>query len=210
MLSFLGMVCLLPRDRIIVEAMAKSNPPGSIARALPAVLTAALAALLLLGCATDERRARELREEAQRLVDEDRLEEAVLVYEEILTRYPETETARKARDELETYRNLTQAIDRYPSHSSLDVMVRTGRAIERHRWRRGAYPESLRVLVPDFLDEVPVDPWGRELRYRRKGPTRGYVLACYGSDGEPGGEGEARDLIADNGRWVDRPRGPLP
>lgn len=175
------------------------------------VLVATVSLLLAAsGCATDESRARKLFHEAHALVDEDRIEEAVLVLDEILDKYPDTDVAAKARAEAETYRNLADAIHRYPSHSALDVMVRTGRAIERYRWRRGAYPESLAALVPDFLDERPLDPWRRELRYRRKGPKRGYVLACYGSDGEPGGEAEAADLIADNGRFVDRPRGPLP
>ncbi len=177
---------------------------------VPAILASLALVAAATGCATEESRARELYDEAQDLIDQDRIEEAVVVYDEILARYPETDVAGKARAEVGVYRDLAGAVDRYPSHSSLDVMVRAGRAIERYRWRRGAYPESLAVLVPDFLDERPVDPWGRDLRYRRKGPRRGYVLACYGSDGEPGGEGEDADLIADNGRFVDKPRGPLP
>jgi hypothetical protein len=81
-------------------------------------------------------------------------------------------------------------------------VIRTARALQRYRDRRRAWPTHLSALVPDYLDRVPWDPWGRELLYRAKPSGRGYVLACYGADGEPGGEGDDRDWLVENGSFV--------
>ena len=41
-------------------------------------------------------------------------------------------------------------------------------ALELYRLRQGAYPESLDALVPDYLPEMPLDPFaGKAFRYRR-------------------------------------------
>jgi general secretion pathway protein G len=54
------------------------------------------------------------------------------------------------------------------------------------RYAEGGYLESRRV---------PADPWGREYVYIVPGPGgEPYEIISYGSDGEPGGEGEAADI----------------
>ncbi len=41
-------------------------------------------------------------------------------------------------------------------------------ALERHRAARGTYPETLEVLVPEFLPQLPLEPYeGRTYRYTR-------------------------------------------
>jgi general secretion pathway protein G len=58
---------------------------------------------------------------------------------------------------------------------------------DRH-WR-GPYLEDVAY--------VPRDPWGFRYRYRSPGPAEeAYVITCYGSDGLPGGEGDAADITA--------------
>ena len=65
----------------------------------------------------------------------------------------------------------------------------------------GRYPESIEVLVtPDengfsYLGQatVPRDPWGREYGYTPPDPQE-YRVYSLGSDGQPGGEGDARDI----------------
>ena len=89
-------------------------------------------------------------------------------------------------------------------------MIRTGRAIYRYEDRRRRWPATLGDLVPKYLSEAPIDPWGRELVYLVKPRRRGYVLGCYGADGRPGGEGEARDWYIEDGRFVGQPSVPLP
>lgn len=65
------------------------------------------------------------------------------------------------------------------------------------------WPQSLQELVtPDgagmtYLnqDKVPTDPWGQEYDYEP--PSGGQMrptIRCYGSDGLPGGEGDAMDF----------------
>lgn len=67
----------------------------------------------------------------------------------------------------------------------------------------GRYPETLEMLlVPDVhghtyldADTVPLDPWGHP--YGFEPPAEGsprFRVFSLGSDGQPGGEGEARDI----------------
>ena len=50
---------------------------------------------------------------------------------------------------------------------------------------------------PYITKDIPLDPWKNEYHYEFPGPQGGdsYLLESYGSDGAPGGDGEATDLI---------------
>lgn len=56
-------------------------------------------------------------------------------------------------------------------------------ALRAHKLERGAYPKTLRGLVPGFLREVPLDPFSgvAPLRYKLDGDS--YVLWSIGPDG---------------------------
>jgi hypothetical protein len=64
----------------------------------------------------------------------------------------------------------------------------------------GKLPDSLDVLAkPDASGEsyiaggkLPLDPWGHAYVYTKTGAT--YRIASYGSDGKPGGAGDAADI----------------
>ncbi len=59
--------------------------------------------------------------------------------------------------------------------------ARTALAVERYRLARGQLPETLSDLLPDYLDEIPTDPFdGQPLRYRQL--ETGYVIFSVGSD----------------------------
>jgi general secretion pathway protein G len=62
----------------------------------------------------------------------------------------------------------------------------------------GRFPSQAENFYPllqvELIKEIPVDPWGRTYQYRMDG-GKGYVMS-YGSDGVPGGSGEAADLIS--------------
>ena len=105
---------------------------------------------------------------------------------------------------------LQQVLDTYPVRRVRDQMISTGRAIYRYEDRHRRWPKSLGELVPKYLSEAPIDPWGRELVYLVKPRRRGYVLGCYGANGRPGGEGEARDWYIEDGRFVRQPSVTLP
>jgi general secretion pathway protein G len=63
----------------------------------------------------------------------------------------------------------------------------------------GRFPSQAENFYPllqvGLIQEMPVDPWGRPYQYRMSDTGKGYVLS-YGSDGVPGGTGEASDLIS--------------
>jgi len=84
-----------------------------------------------------------------------------------------------------------------------------GKALDTYRLDVGTYPtteQGLQALVakPDGVDrwqgpylakqQVPGDPWGRAYRYKTPGDHGDYDLTSYGSDGQPGGTGEAADV----------------
>jgi hypothetical protein len=65
-------------------------------------------------------------------------------------------------------------------------LARTALALERHRLATGRVPEQLDDLVPQYLKEVPLDPFdGKPLRYRRREP--GYLLYSILEDGQDNG-----------------------
>jgi len=62
-------------------------------------------------------------------------------------------------------------------------------ALERYRLAEGRYPESLKTLVPRWLEQVPADvvaPSGAGMLYRPEGAT-GFVLYSIGLNGEDDG-----------------------
>jgi general secretion pathway protein G len=52
-------------------------------------------------------------------------------------------------------------------------------------WREGGYLEK---------GKVPKDPWGNDFVYLSPGTHGDYDIISYGSDGEPGGEGDNKDI----------------
>ena len=58
-------------------------------------------------------------------------------------------------------------------------------------------PEPRNFKTGGYLEEVPMDPWGREYLYMSPGENNEVDLFSYGADGLPGGEGQNQDL----GNW---------
>jgi general secretion pathway protein G len=88
------------------------------------------------------------------------------------------------------------------------------RAIGAYRIDVGSFPtteEGLAVLVnkpsdsakaakwngPYMQKTVPKDPWGRPYMYRSPGSKSDFELISYGSDGQPGGIGDAADILGE-------------
>jgi general secretion pathway protein G len=59
---------------------------------------------------------------------------------------------------------------------------------------RAAPPQSTRWQGPYLKRDIPADPWGRPYQYRAPGQHGDYDLVSLGSDGQPGGDGEASDV----------------
>jgi general secretion pathway protein G len=83
------------------------------------------------------------------------------------------------------------------------------KALDQYRLDTGHYPASeagLAALMdkppneakwegPYLKKVVPLDPWGRAYVYRLPGEHGDYDLVSYGKDGQPGGTGEASDIV---------------
>ncbi len=75
-------------------------------------------------------------------------------------------------------------------------MARTAVAIERYRLANNALPRDLSTLAPDYLDQVPIDPFdGQPIRYRRTEP--GYRLYSVYKDGQDH-DGKGKDEVNRN------------
>lgn len=82
------------------------------------------------------------------------------------------------------------------------------RALESYRIDVGHFPDAtqgLQALVvrpsdapkwngPYLLKEVPLDPWGHPYQYKIPGTAHEYDIISLGSDGAPGGTGDAADI----------------
>lgn len=84
------------------------------------------------------------------------------------------------------------------------------KALDQYRLDVGAYPSTEQGLAalnakPQNLDKwagpylkkaVPPDPWGTKYVYKSPGEHGDYDLSSLGSDGQPGGTGEAADVFS--------------
>jgi general secretion pathway protein G len=84
------------------------------------------------------------------------------------------------------------------------------KALDQYRLDTGHYPSSEQGLVslvqkpadelkwqgPYMAKNVPPDPWGKPYQYRLPGQHGDYDLQSYGRDGQPGGDGDAADVVS--------------
>jgi len=84
-----------------------------------------------------------------------------------------------------------------------------GKALDAYRIDTGHYPtteQGLAALItqpsneaqwagPYLQKNIPPDPWGHQYVYKQPGDHAEYDLYSYGSDGQPGGTGEAADIV---------------
>jgi hypothetical protein len=128
---------------------------------------------------------------------------------------------------------LEQVRDGALQQAAVLQMEEVSSALSSYKERNGAYPnpghnpdtyyslvdlEQIRAdLVPDFLGELPKDPWGNEYEYGSSQDNQSYVLICRGSDGEdklqkiPDATVETHcfedEIVLEDGSFVQRPAG---
>lgn len=85
-----------------------------------------------------------------------------------------------------------------------------GKALDQYRLDVGHYPtteQGLNALIarpenenrwdgPYLSKAVPPDPWGRPYSYKYPGQHGEYDLVSLGTDGQPGGSGQAADIVS--------------
>jgi general secretion pathway protein G len=83
-------------------------------------------------------------------------------------------------------------------------------ALDQYRLDVGRYPSTEQGLTslrtapqnvtqwrgPYLKRDVPNDPWGNAYQYKQPGQHGEYDLQSLGSDGQPGGEGDAVDVTS--------------
>ena len=109
------------------------------------------------------------------------------------------------------FRHVAEAKD-VTARSQIEML---GAALDAYRLDNGRYPTTAQGLAalwqapvqdtrptswkgPYLRKEVPLDPWGRPYVYTYPGQhnAAGYDLVSYGADGQPGGDGEAADILS--------------
>ncbi len=157
--------------------------------------------MMLAGCGSNENpEAAFLLDEAHQASTRGDYTEAVKLLERIINEYPGTREAVIAAEEYDTFKDLFH----YEVEARKDAVARSlkkvGRAVEVYHQERNRFPESMDVLVPRYLPKRVMDPWGNPILYKRD--RNGYVIACFGRDGIPGGTDEDMDLFVQNGQIV--------
>jgi general secretion pathway protein G len=93
------------------------------------------------------------------------------------------------------------------ARAQIDALSKT---LDHFRLDTGHYPsteQGLTALVerpaneakwdgPYLAKAVPPDPWGKSYSYKSPGEHGEYDLLSFGSDGQPGGSGEAADVVS--------------
>ena len=82
---------------------------------------------------------------------------------------------------LELYR--LDVFDYPEQEAGLEALISAPSGVDAARYQPGGYIKSL-----------PTDPWGNPYIYNYPGELGVYDIISYGSDGEPGGEGQAADI----------------
>jgi hypothetical protein len=79
-----------------------------------------------------------------------------------------------------------QSAEPFQKNQALLRCAIAGVAVERYRLARGRWPDSLATVVPDFLEQMPLDPYdGQPLRLRRL--EDGVVIYSLGPDAQNDG-----------------------
>lgn len=73
-------------------------------------------------------------------------------------------------------------------------------ALQRYNLDKARFPsdeDGLQAIRPYLNKEIPLDPWGNPYFYRHDGEHGpAPEVICFGSDGKPGGEGPAEDIVS--------------
>ncbi|WP_250462127.1 type II secretion system major pseudopilin GspG [Microbulbifer litoralis] len=113
---------------------------------------------------------------------------AALVVPNVLGRTGEARMKAAAVD----LRAIETALDMYRMDNF--VYPSSDQGLEALISKPSGFPEAKNWNQP-YLKKAPKDPWGNQYQYISPGSSGPYDLFSLGSDGKPGGEGEASDIF---------------
>ncbi|MFA5393919.1 MAG: ABC transporter permease [Candidatus Ratteibacteria bacterium] len=113
---------------------------------------------------------------------------------------------------LSRYAPFTVMFDRYYGQAfslpianleALQDLAKIVTALKRYKLTHGQYPKDLAELRPDFISELPIDPFtGRDFIYKQEG--KGFILYSLGENGvDNGGKIIIRRFVGDSGELSD-------
>ncbi len=206
-------------------AVKTSTPYAEFDMHLKFQYAAPLLLLLILGCSSDEdpRLPTQLYEDALQKNQAGQGDAARLMMERIVQQFPGTDAANKARKDIYQIESLQKKELAQRQQEVRAAMKRATDALSRFKTKTGEYPQNLRDLVPEYLEQIPLTPWGHPFLYRayvgvpmedltdRRGNVTQrfntkldhYYFCCLGTDFEPGGVGMAADILVKDGEIVD-------
>ncbi len=161
------------------------------------------AVLLMVSCGSNESpEAAFLLDEAHQASNRGDYNQAVKLLEQIINQYPGSKEAGIASEEYDTFKDLFRYEVEARKQAELQSVKKVGRAVEIFHQKKKRYPKNLDTLIPRYLPTRVTDPWGNPILYKKS--QNGYMIACFGKDGIPGGTEENRDIFIQNGQFVSR------
>lgn len=180
------------------------------------LLLSLLLALPLAACVSkEERKAQRILDRAKRFEKARQFEQALELYAAIQRKYPGTNVAKQVKQSVD-FGTIQDAlnIDKLKNVNEVKEHLKAiAKAVETYYFQKERYPASLDELVPSFIPALPRDPWGARYAYGlidRKNdivegpsaPVVGYVIAWFGKDRIPGGEGDDQDVFIQSGQFA--------
>lgn len=175
--------------------------------------------LLLLvaasACNKEEKVAQQYYEKGKAFERNHQYPEAMQLYREVEKKFPDTKAARQVKEGVDfAFIEQAMSIERLKNVNAVrETMKEIAKAVEGYNFKQSQYPASLDALVPEYLGSIPRDPWGARYSYGRVDeanniiddpavPATNYILAWFGRDRVPGGEGDDADLFIRSGQNV--------
>ncbi len=156
---------------------------------------------LLISCSDNENPQADLiLEEAHKASMEGDYGLASTLLEEIINKYPNTSAASIAAEEYDTFKNFAQRAKEEKTRELIDKVKQVAKAVESYKYKKGKLPKDLDELIPKYLPSRVMDIWDNPILYKKL--KNGYIIACFGKDGIPGGSGNNKDIFFQNGKIV--------
>lgn len=178
------------------------------------LILAAAALFILAGCNNQrEQEAKQLYQLYEYYMENSEFDKCIKILQRLQIDYEDTEVAELLQSDIETVEELRQIRMDNSLNEVENTFSRIGIRLDSYHKIFKSYP----VTVSD-LDKIASanttdwnDPWGNAIYYKPvySSPDLpahkpdGYVLACFGRDSLPGGDGLDRDHFFKNGSKVD-------
>ncbi len=167
-----------------------------------------ISAALLITISCGEKEDELLLQEARLLQEGTEYQKAIEVYSSLIDKFPESGFANEAEKGIGFCEEMITVIRKTMAMGAVEDLKLLARACEKYKVDKNLYPDSLNILVPEYIPSVPLDPWGNAYFYRVESTgtekNARYYMASFGKDGLPGGEEDDIDQIVEDGEFIQK------